>query len=401
MSLEPETVSAEEDTSELDDMTRRFWISTALALPLFVYAMSDMLPDWPLHGWLPAGVAQWIQLALAAPVVLWGAVPFFVRGWRSVRAMNPNMFTLIALGVDTAFLFSLVATVAPGLFRDSFRDMNGSVHVYYEAAAVIVALVLLGQVLELRARRSTSGAIRALLQLTPPTARIIRDDGREEDVDLSQVTSGDRLRVRPGEKVPVDGEVIEGRSSVDESMVTGESMPVTKAAGDKVTGGTVNATGALIIVATHVGDDTVLAQIVRIVSEAPRSRALIQHLVDMVAAWFVPAVVAVAVLTFIVWAIFGPDPAMTFALVNAVAVLTIACPCALGLATPMSIMVGTGKGAQNGILIRNAEALETLGKVDTVVVDKTGTLTVGKPKLVTVGLPRAGTNRDCLRLSRL
>jgi Cu+-exporting ATPase len=291
--------------------------------------------------------------------------------------------------------------VAPGLVRDSFRDMNGSVHVYYEAAAVIVALVLLGQVLELRARRSTSGAIRALLQLTPPTARIIRDDGREEDVDLSQVTSGDRLRVRPGEKVPVDGEVIEGRSSVDESMVTGESMPVTKAAGDKVTGGTVNATGALIIVATHVGDDTVLAQIVRIVSEAPRSRALIQHLVDMVAAWFVPAVVAVAVLTFIVWAIFGPDPAMTFALVNAVAVLTIACPCALGLATPMSIMVGTGKGAQNGILIRNAEALETLGKVDTVVVDKTGTLTVGKPKLVTVGLPRAGTNRDCLRLSRL
>jgi Cu+-exporting ATPase len=401
MSLEPETVSAEEDTSELDDMTRRFWISTALALPLFVYAMSDMLPDWPLHGWLPAGVAQWIQLALAAPVVLWGAVPFFVRARRSVRAMNPNMFTLIALGVDTAFLFSLVATVAPGLFPDSFRDMNGSVHVYYEAAAVIVALVLLGQVLELRARRSTSGAIRALLQLTPPTARIIRDDRCEEDVDLSQVTSGDRLRVRPGEKVPVDGEVIEGRSSVDESMVTGESMPVTKAAGDKVTGGTVNATGALIIVATHVGDDTVLAQIVRIVSEAPRSPAPIRHLVDMVAAWFVPAVVAVAFLTFIVWAIFGPDPAKTFALVNAVAVLTIACPCALGLATPMSIMVGTGKGAQNGILIRNAEALETLEKVDTVIVDKTGTLTVGKPNLVTVGLPRAGTNRDCLRLSRL
>lgn len=384
MSLEPETVSAEEDTSELDNMTRRFWISAALALPLFVYAMSDMIPGQPLHGWLPASVAQWIQLALAAPVVLWGAAPFFVRGWRSIRTMNPNMFTLIALGVGTAFLFSLVATVAPGIFPDSFRDMNGSVHVYYEAAAVIVALVLLGQVLELRARSSTSGAIRALLQLTPPTARIIRDDGSEEDVDLSQVISGDRLRVRPGEKVPVDGQVTDGRSSVDESMVTGESVPVAKVQGDKVTGGTVNATGSLVIMATHVGDDTVLAQIVRMVSEAQRSRAPIQRLVDMVAAWFVPAVVAVAVLTFIVWAIFGPDPALTFALVNAVAVLIIACPCALGLATPMSIMVGTGKGAQNGILIRNAEALETLEKVDTVVVDKTGTLTEGKPKLVTV-----------------
>ncbi|MFT5774792.1 MAG: Cu+-exporting ATPase [Hyphomonas sp.] len=384
MSLEPETVSVDEDTSELDDMTRRFWISTAFALPLFVYAMGDMIPGQPLHGIFPPGVAQWIQLALAAPVVLWGAAPFFVRGWRSVKTMNPNMFTLIALGVGTAFLFSLVATIAPGLFPDDFRDMDGNVHVYYEAAAVIVALVLLGQVLELRARSATSGAIRALLQLTPPTARIIRADGSEEDVDLDTVKSGDRLRIRPGEKVPVDGEVAEGHSSIDESMVTGEPVPVAKAAGDAVTGGTLNTTGSLVMTATRVGDDTVLAQIVRMVAEAQRSRAPIQRLADIVAAWFVPAVVASAVLTFIVWALFGPDPALAFALVNAVAVLIIACPCALGLATPMSIMVGTGKGAQNGILIRNAEALETLEKVDTVVVDKTGTLTEGKPKLVTV-----------------
>ena len=384
MSLEPETVSLDEDTSELDDMTLRFWISAAFSLPLFVYAMSDMIPGQPLHGIGPPGVEQWIQLALAAPVVLWGAAPFFVRGWRSVKTMNPNMFTLIALGVGMAFLFSLVATIAPGLFPDDFRDMDGNVHVYYEAAAVIVTLVLLGQVMELRARSATSGAIRALLQLTPPTARIIRADGSEEDVDLDTVKSGDRLRIRPGEKVPVDGEVAEGHSSVDESMVTGEPVPVAKAVGDAVTGGTVNTTGSLVMTATRVGDDTVLAQIVRMVAEAQRSRAPIQRLADLVSAWFVPAVVVSSVLTFIVWALFGPDPALAFALVNAVAVLIIACPCALGLATPMSIMVGTGKGAQNGILIRNAEALETLEKVDTVVVDKTGTLTEGKPKLVTV-----------------
>ncbi|MEH6489900.1 copper-translocating P-type ATPase [Hyphomonas oceanitis] len=384
MALEPETAALEEDTSELDDMTRRFWISTAFALPLFVYAMSDMIPGQPLHGLIPAGWASWIQLALAAPVVLWGAAPFFVRGWRSVKTMNPNMFTLIALGTGTAFLFSLVATVAPGIFPDSFRGHDGQVHVYYEAAAVITALVLLGQVLELKARSATSGAIRALLQLTPPTARIIREDGSEEDVDLEDVESGDRLRIRPGEKVPVDGDVVEGKSSVDESMVTGEPVPVAKAAGDSVTGGTVNTTGTIVMTATRVGNDTVLAQIVRMVSEAQRSRAPIQRLADAVAAWFVPAVVATAALTFIVWAVFGPDPALAFALVNAVAVLIIACPCALGLATPMSIMVGTGKGAQNGILIRNAEALETLEKVGTVVVDKTGTLTEGKPKLVTV-----------------
>ncbi|MEH6807525.1 MAG: copper-translocating P-type ATPase [Hyphomonas oceanitis] len=384
MALEPETATLEEDTSELDDMTRRFWISTAFALPLFVYAMSDMIPGQPLHGLIPAGWAPWIQLALAAPVVLWGAAPFFVRGWRSVKTMNPNMFTLIALGTGTAFLFSLVATVAPGIFPDSFRGHDGQVHVYYEAAAVITALVLLGQVLELKARSATSGAIRALLQLTPPTARIIREDGSEEDVDLEDVKSGDRLRIRPGEKVPVDGDVVEGKSSIDESMVTGEPVPVAKAAGDSVTGGTVNTTGTIVMTATRVGNDTVLAQIVRMVSEAQRSRAPIQRLADAVAAWFVPAVVATAALTFIVWAVFGPDPALAFALVNAVAVLIIACPCALGLATPMSIMVGTGKGAQNGILIRNAEALETLEKVGTVVVDKTGTLTEGKPKLVTV-----------------
>ncbi|MEQ9434815.1 copper-translocating P-type ATPase [Hyphomonas sp.] len=384
MALEAETVSLEEDRSELDDMTRRFWISTVFTLPLFLYAMGDMIPGRPLHAIVPAGWAAWIQLVLAAPVVLWGAAPFFKRGWRSFKTMNPNMFTLIALGTGMAFLFSLVATVAPGIFPDSFRGMNGQVHVYYEAAAVITTLVLLGQVLELRARSATSGAIRALLQLTPPTARIIREDGTEQDVNLDEVKSGDRLRIRPGEKVPVDGEVAEGKSNIDESMVTGEPLAVAKAAGNAVTGGTLNTTGTLVITATRVGDDTVLAQIVRMVSEAQRSRAPIQRLADMVAAWFVPAVVVIAVLTFIVWAVFGPDPALVFALVNAVAVLIIACPCALGLATPMSIMVGTGKGAQSGILIRNAEALETLEKVDTVVVDKTGTLTEGKPKLVTV-----------------
>jgi P-type Cu+ transporter len=384
MALEAETVSLEDDRSELDDMTRRFWVSTVFTLPLFLYAMGDMIPGRPLHAIVPEGWAAWIQLALAAPVVLWGAAPFFIRGWRSVKTMNPNMFTLIALGTGMAFLFSLVATVAPGIFPDSFRGMNGQVHVYYEAAAVITTLVLLGQVLELKARSATSGTIRALLQLTPPTARIIREDGSEQDVSLDEVKSGDRLRIRPGEKVPVDGEVAEGKSNIDESMVTGEPVAVAKASGDAVTGGTLNTTGTLVMTATRVGDDTVLAQIVRMVSEAQRSRAPIQRLADAVAAWFVPAVVATAVLTFIVWAVFGPDPALVFALVNAVAVLIIACPCALGLATPMSIMVGTGKGAQSGILIRNAEALETLEKVDTVVVDKTGTLTEGKPKLVTV-----------------
>ncbi|MBI1393360.1 MAG: heavy metal translocating P-type ATPase [Alphaproteobacteria bacterium] len=384
MSLEPETGSLDEDTHELDDMTRRFWISAALALPLLVIAMADMIPGKPLGAISHASWSGVLQMVLATPVIVWGAAPFFIRAWRSVIARSPNMFTLIALGVGAAYGFSLVATFAPDLFPASFGGHGGQVGVYYEAAAVITTLVLLGQVLELRARSATSGAIRALLKLTPPVARIIRDDGSEEDIDLEHVHPGDRLRVRPGEKVAVDGEVLEGRSSVDESMISGEPIPVEKGAGDRLTGGTVNGTGSLVMSATRVGQDTMLAQIVRMVAEAQRSRAPIQRLADTVSAWFVPAVIAISVITFIAWAIFGPDPALAYAFVNAVAVLIIACPCALGLATPMSIMVGTGKGAQSGILIKNAAALETMEKVTTVIVDKTGTLTEGKPKLVTI-----------------
>ncbi|MCL4138833.1 UNVERIFIED_CONTAM: hypothetical protein GTU68_051353 [Idotea baltica] len=345
--------------------------------------MGDLIPGRPLEGLLPAGWSQWAQFALALPVVLWGGWPFFVRGLRSIRTMNLNMFTLIALGVGVAFIFSLVAT-------------SGDVAVYYEAAAVITTLVLLGQVLELRARSATSGAIRALLELTPPTAVRMLADGGEEEVSIDDVNRGDHLRVRPGEKVPVDGNVIEGRSNVDESMISGEPIPVEKTIGDPVTGGTVNGTGSLIMAATRVGDDTTLSQIVRMVAEAQRSRAPIQKLADTVAGMFVPAVVLIALATFIVWSIFGPDPAMAFAIVNAVAVLIIACPCALGLATPMSIMVATGKGAQSGILIKNAEALETFEKVDTIVVDKTGTLTEGKPRLVTVEPVEALSETDFL-----
>lgn len=384
MALEPVIVSAEEDTSELDDMTRRFWVSTVLTLPLFVYAMGEMIPGQPLEHLLPVAWRQWPQLALAAPVVLWGGWPFFVRGWHSVRSLNLNMFTLIALGVGVAFVYSLVATAIPGIFPDAFRNHAGEVALYYEAAAVITTLVLLGQVLELKARSRTSGAIRALLELAPPNARRITDDGKEEEVSLDDLAPGDRLRVKPGEKVPVDGKVTEGHSSVDESMISGEPIPVEKTAGDDVVGGTVNGTGSLIMEVTQVGDDTLLSQIVRMVAEAQRSRAPIQKLVDLVAAWFVPAVVVTAIVTFVVWSIWGPEPAMAYAIVNAVAVLIIACPCALGLATPMSIMVGTGKGAQHGILIKNAEALETFEKVDTVVVDKTGTLTEGRPELVMI-----------------
>ncbi|MFH1518825.1 MAG: copper-translocating P-type ATPase, partial [Pseudomonadota bacterium] len=347
-------------------------------------AMGDLIPGKPLEGLLPAGWAQWAQFALAVPVVLWGGWPFFQRGARSLRTMNLNMFTLISLGVGVAFIFSLVATAFPGIFPHTFRNEAGEVSVYFEAAAVITTLVLLGQVLELRARSATSGAIRALLELTPPTANRIMADGQDEEVSVDDIQAGDRLRVRPGEKVPVDGEVVEGRSNVDESMITGEPIPVEKAAGDPVTGGTVNGTGSFIMAATRVGEDTMLSQIVRMVVEAQRSRAPIQKLADTVAGLFVPVVVLTAIVTFIIWAVFGPHPAMAFAIVNAVAVLIIACPCALGLATPMSIMVATGKGAQSGILIKNAEALETLEKVDTIVVDKTGTLTEGKPKLVTV-----------------
>lgn len=397
MALEPEQISLtdEEDTSELDDMTRRFWVSALLSLPLFIYAMSDLIPGQPLDGLVPDAWAQWLQIPLAAPVVLWGGWPFFKRGWQSLKTRHLNMFTLISLGVGVAFIYSLIAVFLPDIFPDNFRSASGHVAVYFEAAAVIVTLVLLGQVMELRARSMTSGAIRALLELAPPTATRIKEDGTEEDVDLGHVETGDRLRVRPGEKVPVDGEVLDGHSSVDESMVSGEPIPVEKQTGDSVTGGTVNGTGGLIMTATRVGDATLLAQIVRMVAEAQRSRAPIQKLVDTVSGYFVPAVIFIAILTFIVWAIFGPDPAMAFAIVNAVAVLIIACPCALGLATPMSIMVGTGKGAQNGILIKNAEALEILETVTTIVVDKTGTLTEGKPKLITVK-PKGDLTEDTL-----
>ncbi|WP_240990557.1 copper-transporting P-type ATPase [Psychrobacter submarinus] len=388
MALEPETITAgEEDTEELDDMTRRFWICTLLTLPLFIYAMGEMVglnfeQIGPLD--LSGQMGQIIQLVLATPVVVWGAAPFFVRGWQSIQSRNLNMFTLISLGVGAAFGFSIVATFFPGIFPDSFRGASGQVGVYYEAAAVITTLVLLGQVLELKARSQTSGAIRALLELAPPTARRVNDKGEEVEVSLDEVVAGDHLRVRPGEKLPVDGMVVEGSSSVDESMVTGEPIPVTKEQGDDVTGGTVNGTGTLLVEAVNVGEDSVLSKIVQMVSDAQRSRAPIQRLVDQVAGWFVPIVIVISIITFIVWAIFGPEPAMAYAMVNAIAVLIIACPCALGLATPMSIMVGTGKGAQNGVLIKNAEALETMEKVDTIVVDKTGTLTAGRPELTAI-----------------
>ena len=397
MALEPETLTiGEEDTSELDDMSRRFWICTVLTIPLFLYAMSDMvginlnsIGDYKISS----QVAQWIQLALATPVVVWGAAPFFVRGWQSIKSRNLNMFTLIAIGVGAAYGFSIVATFFPDIFPNSFRNSAGQVGVYYEAAAVVTTLILLGQVLELKARSQTSGAIRALLELAPPTARRVDESGAEVEVALEEVISGDKLRVKPGEKLPVDGTVIEGNSNVDESMVTGEPIAVAKVKGDTVTGGTVNGTGTLLIEAVNVGDDTVLSKIVQMVAEAQRSRAPIQKVVDQVAGWFVPIVLICSVITFIVWAIFGPTPAMAFAIVNAIAVLIIACPCALGLATPMSIMVGTGKGAQNGVLIKNAEALESMEKVDTIVVDKTGTLTTGKPELTAIDA-LAGQNED-------
>jgi len=396
MALEPEgIVVGEEDTSELDDMRRRFWVSAILTLPLFIYAMAEMIPGQPLVDLVPIRWAQWLQLLLAAPVVLWGGWPFFVRGVQSLRTMNLNMFTLIGLGVTVAFGYSLVATTLPGIFPDAFRSIDGHVAVYFEAAAVITTLVLLGQVLELKARSQTSGAIRALLELAPPTAFRISADGSEDEVSLDKIETGDHLRVRPGDKVPVDGEVLEGQSSVDESMISGEPMPVAKQAGDPVIGGTVNGTGGFIMVATNVGEDTMLSQIVRMVAEAQRSRAPIQRLADIVAGWFVPAVVMAAVITFVLWGWLGPQPAMAYAIVNAVAVLIIACPCALGLATPMSIMVGTGKGAQHGILIKNAEALETFEKVDTIIVDKTGTLTAGHPELVMV-MPADGLDENSM-----
>ncbi len=385
MALEPETVSLGDGPDpELVDMLRRFWWSALLTLPLFVYAMSDMAPGLSFDRLIEPAWAQWAQFALATPVVLWGAWPFFVRAIQSLKTRNLNMFTLIGFGVAIAYLFSVVATVAPDLFPAAFRDHSGRVGVYFEAAAVITTLVLLGQVLELKARGSTSSALRALLELAPPSAVKIFGSGDEREVPLDQLTTGDRLRVRPGDKVPVDGEIEEGSSAIDESMISGEPLPVAKQAGDIVIGGTVNQTGGFVMRATGVGKDTMLSKIVQMVADAQRSRAPIQRLADQVAGWFVPAVVVIAIATFVVWAIWGPAPALAYALVNAIAVLIIACPCALGLATPMSIMTGTGKGAQHGILIRNAEALETLEKIDTLVVDKTGTLTMGKPDLVAV-----------------
>ena len=400
MALEPRTVTvAEEENPELVDMTRRFWVTTALAIPVFLGAMlAEFAPEF-MAGIIAPGVRQWLELALATPAVLWGGWPFFVRGWRSVVTWNLNMFTLIGLGVAIAWAYSMVGALVPGIFPDSVKMDGGHVPVYFEAAAVITALVLLGQVLELRARSRTSAAIKMLLGLAPNTARIVRADGREEDIPLEQVQPGDTLRVRPGEKVPVDGVVIEGTSAVDEAMVTGEPIPATKRAKDKLIGATINGTGSLLMRAERVGADTLLAKIVRMVAEAQRSRAPIQKLVDIVAGYFVPAVVIIAVITFAVWGLWGPEPRLAHAIINAVAVLIIACPCALGLATPMSIMVGTGRGATMGVLIKNAEALEVMGKVNTLVVDKTGTLTEGKLKLVAVEAAPGFDEATVLRLA--
>ena len=400
MALEARTVTLEEEANpELLAMTRRFWVSLALSLPVLFLAMSEMIPGQPVQHALAPRVITWIEFLLSTPVVLWGGSPFFQRGWASVINRSPNMFTLIGVGTGTAYIYSVVAALLPGIFPASFRDHGGEVAVYFEAAAVIITLVLLGQVLELRARSRTSSAIKALLGLAPKTARRVHDGAPDEDVPLERVQPGDRLRVRPGEKVPVDGLVLDGTSSVDESMVTGEPIPVAKQSGDRVTGGTVNGAGSFVMRAERVGSDTLLAQIVRMVSEAQRSRAPIQRLADVVSSYFVPAVVLAAVITFILWSLFGPQPRFAYALVNAVAVLIIACPCALGLATPMSIMVGTGRGALAGVLIRNAEALEILEKVDTLVVDKTGTLTEGKPRLVSVQVLPPWNEAELLRLA--
>ena len=399
MALEPATVTADGGPSpELRDMSRRFWIGLVLTLPVLLLEMgAHIFPA--LHHLVPMKVSTWIQLVLATPVVLWAGWPFFERGWASLKNRSLNMFTLIAMGTGVAWIYSMVAALAPGVFPPAFRGADGSVAIYFEAAAVITVLVLLGQVLELRARERTSGAIKALLNLAPKTARRVAPDGTDEEIGMDLVAVGDRLRVRPGEKVPVDAVVADGRSSLDESMVTGESMPVTKAAGDKVIGGTLNQTGALVIVAEKVGRDTMLARIVQMVAEAQRSRAPIQRMADQVSGWFVPVVIGIAVFAFIGWGIWGPEPRFAYGLVAAVAVLIIACPCALGLATPMSIMVGVGRGAGLGVLIKNAEALEHMEKVDTLVVDKTGTLTEGRPAVTGI-VPAAGFDeREVLRLA--
>jgi Cu+-exporting ATPase len=398
MALEPELVTAETGPNpELVDMTRRFWIGLALTVPVFALEMGGHLTD--LHMWLGSRLSNWVQLVLATPVVLWAGWPFFERGSSSLRTRNLNMFTLIAMGTGVAWAYSIVATLVPGLFPPAFRGMDGAVPVYFEAAAVITVLVLLGQVLELKAREQTSGAIRALLDLAPRRAWRIRTDGSDEEIDLDTVLVGNRLRVRPGESVPVDGELVEGRSSVDESMVTGESMPVAKEAGAKLIGGTLNQSGSFVMRAEKVGRDTMLARIVQMVAEAQRSRAPIQRLADRVSGWFVPLVIAVAVLAFLAWSLWGPEPRFTFGLIAAVSVLIIACPCALGLATPMSIMVGVGRGASSGVLIRNAEALERFEKVDTIVVDKTGTLTEGRPKVVAVRVAPGQSETEMVRLA--
>lgn len=397
MALEPETVSLNDDPNpELADMTRRFWVGLALTLPVFFLEMGAHL--FELHALMVPKVSNWVQLVLATPVVLWAGWPFFERGWASLRTRNFNMFTLIALGTGAAWLFSVVATFAPQLFPPAFRNADGSVAVYFEAAAVITVLVLLGQVLELRAREQTSGAIKALLGLAPKTARRISNDGVESDVPLEHVHLGDRLRVRPGEKIPVDAVVAEGRSNIDEAMVTGEPIPVPKQAGDRVIGGTINTTGALVIEATAIGSDTVLARIVQLVAQAQRSRAPIQRLADTVSGWFVPAVMLVSAIAFAAWYIWGPSPQFSYALVAAVAVLIIACPCALGLATPMSIMVGVGAGARAGVLVKSAEALERMEKVDILVVDKTGTLTEGRPSVTGLETRGALSQSDLLRM---
>ena len=398
MALEPETATAEAPVNhELIDFTRRFWVGLVLTLPVFALEMGGHLTGLMMR--IPGQTSNWIQFALATPVVLWAGWPFFERGWASLRNRSLNMFTLIAIGVGAAWIYSVVAVLAPGLFPAAVRGMDGSVPVYFEAAAVITVLVLIGQILELRAREQTSGAIRALLDLTPKTARRVRDDGTDEDVTLDLVVVGDRLRVRPGEQVPVDGEILEGRVSIDESMVTGESMPVTKEPGSTVVGGSLNRTGSFVMRADKVGADTLLSRIVQMVAQAQRSRAPIQRLADVVSGWFVPTVIATAVLAAVIWGMVGPEPRLTYALIAAVSVLIIACPCALGLATPISIMVGVGRGAQAGVLIRNAEALERFEKVDTLVVDKTGTLTEGRPS-VTAIQPVAGFDEaELLRLA--
>ncbi len=396
MALEPRTMTAEEPVNpELVDMNRRFWVSLVLSIPVLAISMSILLPGNPLHSLVAPTVLRWLELLFATPVVLWGGWPFFVRFWRSLVNRSLNMYTLIGLGVGVAWAYSVVATVFPFIFPSSFRSPEGTVEVYFESAAIITVLVLVGEVLQLRARSNTNAAIRALLGMAPKLARRLQEDGTETDVPLEQVQPGDRLRVRPGEKVPVDGTVLEGSSSVDESMITGEPIPVEKQPGDRLIGATVNGTGGLIMGAEKVGTETLLARIVQMVAEAQRSRAPIQKLADLVSGYFVPAVVGVAILTFVLWALFGPEPRMAFGLINAVAVLIIACPCALGLATPMSIMVATGKGATMGVLFKNAEAIEVLQKVETLVTDKTGTLTEGKPRLVTVA-PASGTDEATL-----